>query len=71
MDTSLAVRALARDAEARVKLTCALHEQEPTAANLERLSQAVLDWEQALEAWSRAVELDARLHAQEPARTLH
>ncbi len=66
MDIALDVRALARDAEARVKIACALHDQEPTAANEERLSEAVRDWELALEAWSRAVELDARLHGEEP-----
>ena len=66
MDIALDVRALARDAEARVKIACGLYDQEPTATNEERLSLAVRHWEQALEAWSKAVELDARLNGDKP-----
>jgi hypothetical protein len=66
MDMRLDVQALARDAGARVKIAYAMYEQDPTASSEERLSQAVRDWERALEAWSKAIEIDAALNGEEP-----
>jgi hypothetical protein len=55
----LDLTAIARDAEARAKNALARYEQDPTPPNMEALSEAVSNWERAIDVWTAAVYLDA------------
>jgi hypothetical protein len=58
MTVTLDVTALARKAGAQAKNALARYEQEPTSENWEALSEAISNWERALEAWALVIGLE-------------
>jgi hypothetical protein len=63
METVSQIACLGRAAEKGAKTALARFEQEPTDDNLEMLSRAVEEWEQAVAAWSAALAMDVSVAA--------